>query len=132
MSVLEGILGKAVEGALGGGDSDKEKIIQALLPVVIALLANGGLSKILEKMKSMGLGDEAASWVGSGDNKSISGDQAAEIVGSDELGKIAGTLGLPEDQTSDLLAKALPLAVDQASPDGAEPAADMVASILKG
>jgi uncharacterized protein YidB (DUF937 family) len=132
VSMLEDILSKAVSGALGGGDSDKEKIIKALLPVVIGLLANGGLSKILEKMKGMGLGDEAASWVGTGDSKSISGDQAAKIVGDDEVKKIAGSIGLPEDQTADLLAKALPMAVDQASPDGNEPAADLVAPILKG
>lgn len=132
MSVLEDILGKAVGEALGGGDSDKEKIIQLLLPVVIGLLAKGGLSKILEKMKGMGLGDEAASWVGTGDSKSISGDQAAEIVGGDEVKRIAAEVGLSEDQTADLLAKALPMAVDQASPDGNEPAADRVESILKG
>lgn len=131
MSVLEDILGKAV-GAAIGGDSDKEKIIQLLLPVVIGLLADGGLSKILEKMKGMGLGDEAASWVGTGESKSISGEQAAEIVGGGEVKRIAGQVGLPEDQVADLLAKALPMAVDQASPDGEEPASDQVTSILKG
>jgi uncharacterized protein YidB (DUF937 family) len=134
VSVLEDILGKAVGAALGGNDDsgDKQKIIMALLPVVIALLSDGGLSKILDKMKGMGLGDEADSWVGSGESKPITGDQAAEIVGGDEVKKIAGKIGLPEDQTADLLAKALPLAVDKASPDGSEPAADAVASILKG
>ncbi len=133
MSIIEDILTKAAGSVLGGdGGGDKEKLIQALIPVVIALLANGGLEKILEKMKGMGLGDEAQSWVDTGANKPISADQAAEIVGSDELGKIASQVGLPPDQTAEVLAKALPLAVDQSSPQGEAPAADLVESILKG
>lgn len=132
MSIIEDILTKAAGQVLGDGDSDKEKLIALLVPIVIGLLSDGGLEKILDKMKDMGLGDEANSWVDTGDSKSISGDQAAEIVGSGEVEKIAGQLGLPADQTADLLAKALPLAVDQASPDGEMPAADAVASILKG
>ncbi|MBM3666238.1 MAG: DUF937 domain-containing protein [Actinobacteria bacterium] len=132
MSLIEDILTKAAGSVLGGGDSDKEKIIAALVPVVIALLADGGLEKVLEKMKGMGLGDEAKSWVDTGENKSISADQAAEIVGSEDLGRIASQIGLPEAQTAEVLAKALPLAVDQASPDGSEPPADAVASILQG
>lgn len=132
MSIIEDILTKAAGQVLGDGDSDKQKLIALLVPIVIGLLADGGLEKILEKMKGMGLGDEASSWVGSGESKPISAEQATEIVGSGEVEKIAGQIGLPAGQTSELLAKALPLAVDQASPDGEAPPADAVASILQG
>jgi uncharacterized protein YidB (DUF937 family) len=132
MSLLEDVLTKAAGKVLGGEDSEKAKLAVVLIPILIKLLSDGGLEKILGKMKDMGLGDEASSWVGPGESKSISGDQAAEILGGSEVEKIAGQLGLPEGQTAELLAEALPVAVDKASPDGEEPEAGSVASILEG
>jgi uncharacterized protein YidB (DUF937 family) len=129
MSVLEDILGKVVEKAVGG-DSDKAKVVQALIPVVVALLANGGLEKILGKMRAQGLSSQADSWVGDGGNESISGDQAKEILGSDQVAKIAEQTGLPEGQTADLVAEALPEVIDKVSPQGSEPLADEVGKAL--
>jgi uncharacterized protein YidB (DUF937 family) len=129
MSVLEDILGKVVEKAVGG-DSDKAKVVQALIPVVVALLANGGLEKILGKMRAQGLSSQADSWVGDGGNESISGDQAKEILGSDQVAKIAEQTGLPEGQAADLVAEALPEVIDKISPQGSEPLADEVGKAL--
>ncbi len=129
MSVLEDILGKVVEKAVGG-DSDKAKVVQALIPVVVALLANGGLEKILGKMRAQGLTSQADSWVGDGGNESISGDQAKEILGSDQVAKIAEQTGLPEGQAADLVAEALPEVIDKVSPQGSEPLADEVGRAL--
>lgn len=129
MSVLEDILGKVVEKAVGG-DSDKAKVVQALIPVVVALLANGGLEKILGKMRAQGLSSQADSWVGDGGNESISGDQAKEILGSDQVAKIAEQTGLPEGQAADLVAEALPEVIDKVSPQGSEPLADEVGKAL--
>ena len=129
MSVLEDILGKVVEKAVGG-DSDKAKVVQALIPVVVALLANGGLEKILGKMRAQGLTSQADSWVGDGGNESISGEQAKEILGSDQVAKIAEQTGLPEGQAADLVAEALPEVIDKVSPQGSEPLADEVGKAL--
>ena len=130
MSALEDILGTVVDKAVG--DEDKAKLVETLLPLVVSLLASGGLEEILGKMKEQGLSSQADSWVGGGENKSISGDQAKKVVGDDEVKRIAGQIGLPEDQTADLIAKALPLAVDQASPDGDLPDAAAVDEALTG
>ncbi len=130
MSALEDILGTVVDKAVG--DEDKAKLVETLLPLVVSLLASGGLEEILGKMKDQGLSSQADSWVGGGENKSISGDQAKKVVGDDEVKRIAGQIGLPEDQTADLIAKALPLAVDQASPDGDLPDAAAVDEALTG
>ena len=115
MSVLEDVLGKVVEKAVGG-DSDKAKVIQALIPVVIALVANGGLDKILDKMRAQGLSSQADSWLGGGANESITGDQAAELVGDSNVKKIAEQAGLPEGKAADLIAEALPEVIDKVSP----------------
>ncbi len=95
------------------------------------MVSSGGLSKILDAMKKQGLGEEAESWVGDGESKPITGEQAAKVVGEDEVKEIAEKIGLPTDQTANLIAEALPEVVDKASPEGKEPAADAVDSELK-
>jgi uncharacterized protein YidB (DUF937 family) len=138
MSALEDILSGAIGKALGGGSSgggdgggDKSKLISALIPVVVGLLANGGLQKILDSMKKQGLTAEAQSWVGDGENLPISGDQAKEVVGVDQVKQIADQIGLPEGQAADLIAQALPQVVDKASPEGKEPLEDQVNNALE-
>lgn len=129
MSVIEDILGKVVEKAVGG-DADKAKVITAMIPIVMALLADGGLEKILDKMRSQGLGSQADSWVGSGGNESISGEQAKELLGSDQVAKVAEQTDLPEDKAADLIAEALPEVIDKVSPKGKQPLGDEVGAAL--
>ncbi len=133
--MLEDILGKAVGSALGGGDKDKagdgqSQIVQLLIPIVVALLANGGLEKILGGMKKQGLTAEADSWVGDGKNLPITGQQATQVLGEDQVRKIADQLGVDEGQAANLIADALPQVVDEVSPEGTEPVADAVDKAL--
>lgn len=125
--ILGGVLGKAV-----GGSGDKSKLIQALMPMIVSMVASGGLSKIISGMKGQGLSAQADSWVGNGENLPITGDQAKKIVGGAEVKRIADQIGLPEDQTADLVAKALPEVVDHASPEGSEPDEKSVDDVLAG
>jgi uncharacterized protein YidB (DUF937 family) len=118
MSLIEDVLTKAVTKALG---DDKGDLAKVLMPILVSLLAGGGLSKILDKMKEMGLGEQADSWVGGGPNKEISAADAKKVVGEAKVSEIAGKVGLSEDQAAALIAKALPEAVDQASPKGKKP-----------
>ncbi len=75
MAAIEDILSGALGKALGGGGDDKSKLLTALMPVIITMLANGGLSKILSGMKGKGLSAQADSWVGKGENLPITGEQ---------------------------------------------------------
>lgn len=130
MGMLEDILTKAA-GKVLGVDEDKAKAISVVLPILIAVLSGGGLKKILEKMREMGLGDQAASWVGTGESQGISGDQAAELIGESHVKEIAEKAGVDEAKAAELVAEVLPQAVDQLSPDGAEPDADKVDEQIK-
>jgi len=132
MSALEDILSGAVGKALGADDdSGKGQIIAALLPIVVTMLANGGLSKILDGMKKQGLSAEADSWVGGGENLPISADQAKSVVGEDEVKKIADQIGVDEDKAAGLIAEALPQVVDKVSPEGDAPEGDAVDKMLE-
>src|SRR5215831_17968854 len=49
----------------------------------------GGLGALLQQMEQAGLGDEARSWVGTGQNKPISPDALSQIFGEGGIGAIA-------------------------------------------
>lgn len=93
--------------------------------VLSGLLANngeaGGLSGLVEKFNQAGLGDVVNSWIGTGDNQAISGNQLSDVLGSDFVQKAAGQLGLDPSQLSGQLAQMLPGLVDKLTPNGAAP-----------
>jgi uncharacterized protein YidB (DUF937 family) len=116
--VLGGVLGQRASGGSGGGQS---AALQALIPAVTALLAGGGLSKLLDSFKANGLGEQADSWVAKGENKPISASDVQNAVGQEKIAEVAREANISEDQAADVLAQAIPAAVDHATPDGFAP-----------
>ena len=82
--------------------------------------SNGGLdiSNLIGSMQSSGLGDILQSWLGDGDNASVSGQQVSEMLGSDKISAFASQLGLSEEEAVGGLQDALPQLVDKASSGG--------------
>jgi uncharacterized protein YidB (DUF937 family) len=120
MGLLDGLLGSVLGKALGGGQQGN-----ALVDAAMGLLNNqqggGGLNGLLEKFKSSGLGDHAASWVGTGQNMPVSGDQVHNALGGDFINQIASKLGVDPSHASGGLAQLLPTLIDKLTPDGAVP-----------
>ena len=119
MGLLVGLLGSVLGKALGGGQQGN-----MLMELATGLLTNpqsGGLSGLLDKFKAAGLGDQAASWVSTGENIPVSGDQIHNALGGDFIQQIASKLGVDASQTSGSLAQLLPQLIDKLTPDGAVP-----------
>ena len=119
MGLLDGLLGSVLTKAMGGGQQGN-----ALLDAAMGLLKNpqgGGLNGLLDKFKASGLGDQAASWVGKGENIPVSGDQVHQALGGDFISQIATKLGMDPSQASGGLAQLLPHLIDKVTPDGAVP-----------
>jgi len=116
--ILNGMTGTATgtRGGMGG-------LLTGLLPMVGAMLAGGGLQKVLTGFQEHGLAEQAGSWLGTGANEPISADDVRKVVSSDELTKIAGQLGISEPDAAAALAQVLPAVVDKVSPDGQLPPA---------
>ena len=97
----------------------------AVLPVVMSEVmgtgGQGGLSAIVAKLERAGFGDHVKSWIGNGQNLPITADQLRQVLGNDTVRQIAAKYNIPIDQVAEVLAHQLPLAVDQASPDGKLP-----------
>lgn len=134
MGLLDGLLGNMMGGMLGGAQSTQgaqsgNPMIQMALQM---LQQNGGIEGLLAKFQQAGMGQQAQSWIGTGQNMPISADALSKIFGQGQLGQIAEQLGMSQTQAAGGLAEALPSVVDQMTPDGEIPAEhnDLVAQAL--
>jgi uncharacterized protein YidB (DUF937 family) len=89
------------------------------------LLSNaGGLQGITSKLTSSGFGQQVQSWVGTGENQPISGQQVQQAMDPNQLNNLAQQAGMTPQETSDEVAKVLPQMVNQATPQGQIPEQD--------
>jgi len=79
--------------------------------------SEGGLdlAALVGGLSQNGLGEIVGSWLGNGENKSISTDQISDLLGSDKVSEFASQLGLSEESAKSALADSLPQVVDQAT-----------------
>ena len=129
MGLLDGILGSVLGGNSRGGSNP-------LLQIAMQMLANkggggtgggamdamGGLGGIISAFQKGGLGHLTDSWVGTGDNLPVSGDQLSQVLGSDKISQIASQLGMSQSDAAGGLAKILPDLVNHVTPNGQVPA----------
>ena len=74
------------------------------------------VSNMMEK--GGGLEGMVSSWLGDGDNDSVSGSQIKDILGGDKVAEFANQVGVDEDTAADSLAEAVPQMVDKGSSGG--------------
>jgi len=126
MQMLDKLLTGALQGMMGGqGQSGQQA--DPLMQILGSLLSgqNGGLAGLIQQFQQAGLGEQAASWVGRGENMPISVDQLMQVFGAGDLQKMAASAGLDEQQFGSQLAELLPQAVDQMTPTGELPASNV-------
>jgi uncharacterized protein YidB (DUF937 family) len=120
MGLLDSILG-AVSGKSGSpGEAN------ALIGIVGGLLAqSGGLQGLANKFAQSGHGEAFQSWVGMGDNQSISSREIQNVLGSQQVSAIASRMGVDPAVASNFLSEYLPKIVDKLTPQGQiDPSAD--------
>ena len=113
-SVLGGVLGN--RGAPGGAAAQGGG-----LGTLGGLGALGGLAMLANKLRQGGLGDAVGSWIGTGQNQPVSGQQLQGALGDDVIGELAGQFGLSHEEVSGQLAGVLPEVVNHVTPDGQWP-----------
>lgn len=112
MGLFDSIL-SAITG--NSGNAEANPIGDALQSL---LAQNGGIQGLMNKFSQGGLGDVFSSWIGMGENKSISADQIQGLLGSEQLQGLASKLGVDPSQASGFLADYLPKIVDKLTPTG--------------
>jgi uncharacterized protein YidB (DUF937 family) len=102
-----------------GGLESKDPAHVALYQEVGTLVTQaGGVSGIEQQFQQKGLGGLVASWISTGPNPPISGEQVLQVLGRDKILAIASKAGLSEDQVTSGISKILPAVVDHLTPNG--------------
>jgi uncharacterized protein YidB (DUF937 family) len=127
---LQDILGGLLGGGSGGssgtatGGMNMAAVAAALAPLLGNLLKGGGLSKLVQNAQASGLSAQADSWVGTGPNEPVSGQDVRGIVGQDAVTNLAQHAGISEDEAADVLAQVVPQVVSGLTPGGEVPSDD--------
>lgn len=119
---MSGILGRLL-GALSGSEQGNAGAVHGALQDVLGLNQSGGLGGLLQQFQSNGFGQHMQSWVGNGQNLPITAEQVQQVLSNDQVQALLQRTGLPIQALMPLVAKILPHAVDQATPDGQLPGA---------
>jgi uncharacterized protein YidB (DUF937 family) len=128
MGVLDQ-LGGAVGSVLGQGKGAGASAV--LLQQLIAMLSKpGALGELTSKFQSAGLGNILQSWISTGQNLPISGDQIRQVLGAGTVADLAKKAGIGESDTTGALASLLPQVIDKLSPGGKVPAANDLGAAL--
>ena len=84
---------------------------------------NEGISGMLSRAHSNGLGGMVESWIGNDANQSIAPDQVHAIAGQDKINELASRVGIPPAIASAALSTILPKLVDRMTSQGKLPQA---------
>ena len=111
-----------IQSALGGGKKKDD-----LKSTDMSLLGGqGGLQNLVGQFTSKGLGDVVGSWVSTGKNLPVTGDQLQNVLGKDTIGNLASKLGMDKGALTSQLSNLLPDVVDKLTPDGKVPEGDIM------
>ncbi|TAK47234.1 MAG: DUF937 domain-containing protein [Xanthobacteraceae bacterium] len=80
-----------------------------------------GLSGLVKKLETGGIGDIVSSWINAGPNSQIAPGQLGTALGPEILKTLSEKSGLPQDELTTALAKVLPGLVDNLTPQGRLP-----------
>jgi uncharacterized protein YidB (DUF937 family) len=116
MGLLDQVVGGLAANALGGKGNGLAEMAMQLVNQY-----PGGLGGLVQAFRQGGLGEIVDSWVSTGQNLPVSGDQLSSVLGSDLLGTLAGQAGVAPQELSSGLAALLPGLVDQLTPGGKLP-----------
>jgi uncharacterized protein YidB (DUF937 family) len=112
----------SLKSAIGGGNQQND-----LMSTVMGLLGGqGGLNNLIGQFASKGLGDIINSWVGTGNNVPVSGDQLHNVLGKDTISQLASKVGMDSNAFTSQLSNLLPQVVDKLTPDGKVPEGDIM------
>jgi uncharacterized protein YidB (DUF937 family) len=131
-SVLGSVMGGQQAGATGTGSAGglgglismvahNPQLMQAVTGMLSNDGGHGGLGGLMAKFQQAGLGDVVGSWVGSGQNQPVSGEQLTEVLGEDTMAGLANKLGTSQGDAASQLSTILPGLIDKLTPHGTAP-----------
>lgn len=125
MGLLDAVIGAVSGGGQGGGQGGQ------LLGALLQQLGQGGgggaggLGGLVAQLTQGGLGEAVQSWISTGQNLPVSGQQLEQALGGNVLGQLAQQFGIQPGQMAAQLSEQLPGLVDQLTPQGQLPSGNL-------
>lgn len=126
MGLFDQLAGQ-VMGSLGAQDQDPTARSGLMGGVMNLIDRAGGVPALLQELKDSGLQDQVASWIGTGANQAVSGDQLTQALGDEQLARIAQQAGVEPAEAATGMARLLPQIIDHLTPNGRVPDGDLLA-----
>ena len=115
MGLLDSMLSAVAGAQKTSGTGDANPLLGALSGL---LAQSGGLQGLASRFSQNGQGDVFSSWVGMGENQTVSTNQIQQALGSDQIRAIAAKMGVDPNLASQFLAEYLPKVIDKLTPAG--------------
>ena len=112
MGLFDDVAGAVMGKVMGGNQGSMVQVAMEMFNQY------GGLNGVLDKFKQGGLGELAASWVGTGENLPISPEQISSVLGSGAIAEMAAKFGITPEVLSNQIAQHLPSVIDKMTPNG--------------
>ena len=115
MGLLDQLLGGATGDRFGNASQQG-----SLMDLATSMIGGqpGGLSGLLNQFRTAGLGQQADSWVSTGQNMPVSGDEMSSALGHGQMQSMSQKVGLPPGAIAGALAMILPVVIDHLTPKG--------------
>lgn len=135
MGLLDGLAGQLLS-SLGPGSSRHADLLPHVLQMLQGQGGGEGINGLVDAFNSKGLGNLMSSWISTGPNLPVSGQQIQQTLGGGLLQQLASKAGIAPEAASSQLAELLPNVIDKLTPNGSLPQeGDIVSqglSMLKG
>ncbi len=118
MGLLDDLTKTGLTGMAGGG-THQQNLAGAVLEMIGG--QQGGLQGLVQKLTQGGLGNIVSSWISTGPNLPVSGDQLQNALGGDTIHSLAQKAGVAPDKANSMLSELLPTLVDKLTPEGKIP-----------
>jgi uncharacterized protein YidB (DUF937 family) len=118
-----GMLG-GLGGLLGGGGLSGSGMGGGLGGLLGGLGGAGALGALINRFQQSGFGQQAQSWVSTGQNQPIAPHEVENALGDKAVDELQQQTGMPRQQLLSELAHELPQAINEATPQGRVPQSD--------
>jgi uncharacterized protein YidB (DUF937 family) len=110
-----GLFDSVASAVLGQAMGDKAGMAKIAMEM---LNQQGGLGGILTQFQQAGFAEQVATWVGKGENASISANQITAVLGSNMIANMSAKFGISPELLNNQLAQHLPAMIDKMTPNG--------------
>ncbi len=114
---MSGLFSQLFTG-LSGTERENAGPIKNVLTDVLGLNNPDRLTGLLSHFSNSGLGQHMLSWIGTGENAPVTANDVQNVLSNSQIQALIERTGLPVQALMPLVAKLLPHAVDQATPEG--------------